>query len=58
MAENLAKLYSAMSVEDKAALKELKAQEEARTGAIVSLSDIIAAVTPGMKDPAYLSIVH
>lgn len=56
MADNLAKLYSNMSVEDKAALKELKAEEEKRIGAIVSLSDIIAAVTPGMKTPAYLTV--
>ena len=39
---------------DKAALKALQAEEKARTGREISLSDIIAAVTPGLPTPAYL----
>jgi len=52
---NMAQMYSAMSAEDKAALKELKIEEEKRLGRIIPLSDIIAAVTPGMANPAYLA---
>lgn len=53
--QNLAQLYGGMSAEDKQALKEIKAEEEKRTGKVIPLSDIIAATTPGMPDPAYLS---
>jgi len=53
--QNNAQLYAAMSPDDKAALKALKTEEEKRTGRIISLTDIIAAVTPGKPDPAYLS---
>ena len=52
---NMAQMYSAMAVEDKQALKELKIEEEKRLGKIVPLSDIIAAVTPGLQTPAYLA---
>jgi hypothetical protein len=55
MDTNVMTAYKAMSVEDKAALKALQAEEAARTGREVGLSDIIAAVTPGMKNPAYLN---
>ncbi len=46
--------YKEMGPEDRAAVKELQAEETARTGKPVSLSEILAAVTPGEPDPAYL----
>lgn len=52
---NLASMYRDMSPADKEALKALKAEEEKQTGKIVSLTDIISAVTPGRPDPAYLA---
>lgn len=51
---NMAQIYSAMPAEDKAALKELKVEEEARLGRIIPLTDIIQAVTPSMPMPGYL----
>jgi hypothetical protein len=41
-------VYAAMSAEDKEALKQLKAEEEKRTGKPMSIREILEAVTPGL----------
>jgi len=50
----IAKMYSAMGPQDKAALRAIKTEEEARTGRTLQLKDIIHATTPGLPDPEYL----
>lgn len=46
MAETFTQLYAAMTKEDKAVLKDLKTEEEKRTGKTVSIREIMEAVTP------------
>lgn len=45
---NTMQIYKAMSDEDKQALRELQEEESARLGRKVPLSEMLAAVTPGM----------
>ena len=52
--QDVSTAFKSLSQEDKAVLKQLQAEETARTGVAVSLRDIIEAVTPGMATPAYL----
>lgn len=47
-------LYKGYTDGDKAALKELKAYMEAKTGKVVPLADAIAAVEPACETPGYL----
>lgn len=55
VAVSASKAHRDMSEADKAALKQLQGEEIIRTGRQVKLVDIIAAVTPGMADPEYLT---
>jgi hypothetical protein len=52
--QSFSQVYSAMSAEDKAALKQLKLEEEKRVGRELSIREVLEAVTPGFADPAYL----
>ena len=49
---NAMQVYKEYSEADKAALKQLQAEEEKRLNRKVQLSEMIAAVTPGMETPA------
>ena len=51
---NAAQRYRHYTNEDKAALKELKAETEAKLSRDVKLGDMIAAVEPEMETPEEL----
>lgn len=46
--------YKTYSDEDKAALKALKSEAEAKIGGDIKLADMISAVTPGLVTPDHL----
>lgn len=52
---NVMKSYQSMSAGDKTAMSELRKEEALRLGREIPLSDIISAVTPGMKTPDYFN---
>jgi hypothetical protein len=51
---NFSEAYKNMSIEDKAALKELQAETSKRLGITISLGDMLRAVTPGFDTPEAL----
>jgi len=46
--------YRKMSESDKNALHALKAEAQVRLGVEIKISDMLAAVTPGIETPAFL----